>query len=74
MRGRRYNSELVYNFICEISGFAAVYKYRFSFSVAAEHHVVYDVHISDKTHAESVLGNKREAYAELLYLERCLIE
>ena len=44
-----------------------------AFSVRAEHHVVNDVHIAHKSHAETVFGNERKANAEFSYLKRGLV-
>ncbi len=40
-------------------------KHRFPLVIASEHHVVDNVHIADKTHAEVVLRNKGKADAEI---------
>lgn len=35
-----------------------------TFSVGAKHHVVRQVHIPDKPHAQTILGNERKPYAQ----------
>ena len=45
-------------------------EHGFALLVAAQHHIVGYVHVSDKTHAESVLGDERKSYSEVAYLER----
>ena len=42
-------------------------------AVAAEHHVVNNVHIAHKSHAQTVLGNKRKTNAKLSYLQRSFV-
>ena len=39
-------------------------------AVASQHHVVNNVHVADKTHAEPVLGYERESHTEVSYLHR----
>ena len=39
-------------------------------SVAAEHHIVNQIHVADQAHAESVLRHKGKAHAQLPDLER----
>lgn len=35
-----------------------------TFAVRTKHHVVRQVHIADKSHAQTVLGNERKSYAQ----------
>ena len=42
-------------------------------AVASQHHVVDYIHVADESHAESVLGDERQAHAELADMHRRLV-
>ena len=65
MRVRRCDLKLVNDLLCKFFGVLSVKEERDALSVRAEHHVVGDIHVADKPHAQSVFGDKRESHAKL---------
>lgn len=52
----------------EVVRLLSVQKDGAPLAVAAQHHVVDYVHVSDKSHAETVLGHERQTDTEVAYL------
>ena len=67
---RRYDLKLAHYLLGKVVRLFAFEEHRFAAAVAAQHHIVGYVHVSDKTHAESVLGDEGKSYSEVAYLER----
>ena len=74
LRVRRNDLEIIDDRLRKRTRVVAVQKNARALVVAAEHHVVDDVHISHEAHAETVLGNERQPDAELTDLLRILAD
>ena len=73
MRRGRNHFKLFDNFVRKLTRLSAIEKHRFSLAVASKHHVVHDVHIAHKPHAEPIFRHERKANTEFADLQRRFI-
>ena len=73
-KGTRGNDlEILDYLVGEVVRLLSVQKDGAPLAVAAQHHVVDYVHVSDKSHAETVLGHERQTDTEVAYLYGSLV-
>ena len=74
LRVRGHNLKIMDDRLRKPAGVISVQENARALAVAPEHHIVDDVHVADKPHAETILRDKRQTHAEGTDLHRVLAD